>query len=366
MLRSLVLGSDRILAWSRAYETLLRRESPPATTRHRIVVVGSKAPCIVEPCVKDLTAFVLAGGHSSRMGAEKASLEWQGGTLLDRALHTARSVSANTRVVGPPKKFARYGEVVEDVYHGCGPLGGIHAALASSTTVLNLVLAVDMPLVERSFLEYLVSQAREGSPVVTLPRAGGGWQPLCAIYRRSFVEIAASALREGRNKIDALFPPLPIRVIEEHELRRLGFDPAMFDNLNTRAELEQARVRVRHEGARMNGNKPYIEFQNVSKAFGSNRVLDGVSFDVLPGETVCILGRSGVGKSVALHHIMGFLKPDAGRVIVAYEDITDYRRKRAGAHPQEGHDGFPERGALRFAHGRRERGFSAARAPRPG
>src|SRR5881227_3659189 len=69
---------------------------------------------------------------------------------------------------------------------------------------------------------------------------------------------------------------------------------------------------------------PYIEFQHVSKSFGEHRVLDDVSFDVLPGDTVCILGRSGVGKSVALHHIMGFLKPDAGRVIVAYEDITDY------------------------------------------
>src|SRR6516225_7060498 len=69
---------------------------------------------------------------------------------------------------------------------------------------------------------------------------------------------------------------------------------------------------------------PYIDFRNVSKAFGDNRVLDDVSFNVMPGETVCILGRSGVGKSVALHHIMGFLKPDSGRVWVAYEDITDY------------------------------------------
>src|SRR5439155_234078 len=74
-----------------------------------------------------------------------------------------------------------------------------------------------------------------------------------------------------------------------------------------------------------NGNPaPYIAFQDVSKAFGDNRVLDHVSFDVLPGETVCILGRSGVGKSVALHHIMGFLKPDSGHVVVACEDITDY------------------------------------------
>src|SRR5579859_5883397 len=69
---------------------------------------------------------------------------------------------------------------------------------------------------------------------------------------------------------------------------------------------------------------PYIEFKNVSKAFGDRVVLHDVSFDVLPGEMVCILGRSGVGKSVALHNIMGFLKPDSGRVIVAGADITDY------------------------------------------
>ncbi|HTW58359.1 MAG TPA: ATP-binding cassette domain-containing protein [Terriglobales bacterium] len=69
---------------------------------------------------------------------------------------------------------------------------------------------------------------------------------------------------------------------------------------------------------------PYIEFREVSKAFGDNVVLDHVTFNVLPGETVCILGRSGVGKSVSLHHIMGFLKPDSGRVIVAGQDITDY------------------------------------------
>src|SRR5256886_6243584 len=78
------------------------------------------------------------------------------------------------------------------------------------------------------------------------------------------------------------------------------------------------------KSARDDRPQPYIEFRNVSKAFGSHVVLDDVSFDVLPGETVCILGRSGVGKSVSLHCIMGFLKPDAGRVIVAYEDITDY------------------------------------------
>ncbi len=73
--------------------------------------------------------------------------------------------------------------------------------------------------------------------------------------------------------------------------------------------------------------QPYIEFRDVSKAFGDNCVLDHVSFFAYPGETLCILGRSGVGKSVSLHNIMGFLKPDSGRVIVAYEDITDYSER---------------------------------------
>jgi len=70
--------------------------------------------------------------------------------------------------------------------------------------------------------------------------------------------------------------------------------------------------------------QPYIEFRDVSKSFGEKLVLDHVSFNVMTGETVCILGRSGVGKSVSLQILMGFLKPDSGRVIVAGEDITDF------------------------------------------
>ncbi len=68
----------------------------------------------------------------------------------------------------------------------------------------------------------------------------------------------------------------------------------------------------------------YIEFRHVYKTF-DQPVLDDVSFFVDPGETVAIIGRSGVGKSVTLAHIMGFLKPDSGRVIVSHEDITDWR-----------------------------------------
>src|SRR5213593_3884388 len=66
----------------------------------------------------------------------------------------------------------------------------------------------------------------------------------------------------------------------------------------------------------------YIEFRHVHKMFDRPVLVDS-NFHVNAGETVAIIGRSGVGKSVTLSHIMGFLKPDQGRVIVAHQDITD-------------------------------------------
>src|SRR5215471_10688751 len=82
----------------------------------------------------------------------------------------------------------------------------------------------------------------------------------------------------------------------------------------------------RTTGRRMPPTDPtphYIEFRHVYKTFDHPVLVDS-NFYVDAGETVAIIGRSGVGKSVTLSHIMGFLKPDQGRVTVAYEDITDF------------------------------------------
>jgi phospholipid/cholesterol/gamma-HCH transport system ATP-binding protein len=76
---------------------------------------------------------------------------------------------------------------------------------------------------------------------------------------------------------------------------------------------------------------PYIAFEKVFKSFGSFHVLQNVSFCVNPGETLCILGRSGVGKSVSLQMLLGFLKPDAGRIMVAGEDIAGFSEKQLQA-----------------------------------
>ena len=193
----------------------------------------------------DVTAFILAGGKSTRMGADKAFVEYDGRTLLARALDLARSITHDVRIVGSPERFAPFAPVVEDIFRDCGPLGGIHAGLRASQHELNVMLAVDTPFVSWACLQYLISQAR-GAPeaVAVVPRDDRGFQPLCAVYRREFADAAESALRDGRNRIDSLFKSVRSRVIEREELEGAGFSRAIFRNLNTPEELEAEKQRA--------------------------------------------------------------------------------------------------------------------------
>jgi len=188
-----------------------------------------------------ITAFILAGGKSTRMGADKAFVALDGRTLLQRALELARSVTSDVRIVGDPQKFAPFAPTVEDVFPNCGPLGGIHAALRASQTELNLIVAVDVPFVPPALLQYLIERARKSaSATVTVAQSGGRYQPLCAIYRREFAIAAEKSLRAGRNKIDALFEATSTQLITDGELESAGFSPKMFRNLNTPEELAEA------------------------------------------------------------------------------------------------------------------------------
>jgi molybdopterin-guanine dinucleotide biosynthesis protein A len=184
--------------------------------------------------------FLLAGGKSSRMGADKAFLNFCGQTLLDHALAVMREVCGRVVVVGDPVRFAEYGSAVNDIFTGCGPLGGIHAALASSSAELNLILAVDMPFVTAELLGFLLGVAENADSTVTVPRTNRGLQPLCAVYRRDFRSVAEQALQVGNYKIDAAFSGVAVRVIDEEELHAAGFFAESFLNVNTPQDYREA------------------------------------------------------------------------------------------------------------------------------
>lgn len=185
----------------------------------------------------DVSAFILAGGKSTRMGTDKAFVLLDGRTLLAHVLEVARSVTPRVTIVGDRAKFSDFAPTVEDIYPNCGPLGGIHAALDSSETELNLILAVDTPFIGSSFVQYLVSCAKSTTAIVILPRAEDRLQPLCAVYRHAFAAIAEKALLAGRYKIDSLFEEVPTLVISEKDLIAKGFGLTNFRNLNTPRDL---------------------------------------------------------------------------------------------------------------------------------
>jgi len=191
--------------------------------------------------IPDVSAYILAGGRSTRMGSDKALVLLNGRTLLARMLEAARSLTSNVRIVGDPAKYKTFAPVVEDIFLGCGPLGGIHAALRSATTDLNVILAVDTPFVSLELLQFLVTRARNfPQALVTVAQANGGYQPLCAAYRCEFANAAEQALRAGHYKIGDLFDPASTQVIGEEELWAAGFSPLIFRNLNTPDELAGA------------------------------------------------------------------------------------------------------------------------------
>jgi molybdenum cofactor guanylyltransferase len=179
---------------------------------------------------------------------DKAFLEIGGKSLLAKALELAGTVSSEVRIVGDMNRFLPHGPVIEDIFPQRGPLGGIHAALRETTAELNLMLAVDLPLVEPRFLAYLAASASQCLATVTVPVYLDKWQPLCAVYRRDFAAVAERSLAKGKNRIDALLSQVETRKIGAEELERMGFSGEMFLNVNTPEQFERARIRLEAAG----------------------------------------------------------------------------------------------------------------------
>lgn len=189
--------------------------------------------------MKDLAAWILAGGKSSRMGKDKALLAIAGKPLIVRAIELALQITDPVAIVGDPAKFAAYAPVISDVFSGCGPLAGIHAALKASNSELNLMLAVDLPFLNAPLLSYIANQAQSSGAMVTVPSTGKHLHPLCGVYRKQFAGVAEKALRSGKYKIDALFDEVKVRMITEEELKANRFAASLLRNVNSPQEWEQ-------------------------------------------------------------------------------------------------------------------------------
>ena len=180
----------------------------------------------------DRAAWILVGGRSSRMGADKARADSGGRALSLRVADKAAGVCGMVSLVGDPAIYGELGlPVIADRFPGQGPLAGIEAALGATDFDTNLIIACDMPAIHQNLLESLC--AADGDCVV--PRHDDGkTEPLCAVYRGRCHPLIREALESGVRKVtDAL------RLLENHGLAiryiRVS-NPSPFANLNTPEE----------------------------------------------------------------------------------------------------------------------------------
>jgi molybdenum cofactor guanylyltransferase len=197
--------------------------------------------------------WVLAGGASSRMGRDKALLEIGGRPLVALALDKLRALGTNPQIAGSRPDLAAFAPVVPDNFPGCGPLGGMEAALAASDASLHLFLPVDVPDLPVAFLSWMAQRAEASGAAATIPLLAGRPQPLCAVYCRSLLLGLRAALTAGHNKVMPAIETAAAGALDAFEVEVLAAAlipetwPAAppvhdwFRNLNTPEEYERLR-----------------------------------------------------------------------------------------------------------------------------
>jgi molybdopterin-guanine dinucleotide biosynthesis protein A len=145
-----------------------------------------------------ISAYVLAGGRSSRMGTDKALLQLGGKPLIAHAVAKVRSLCADVTILSSNTALASYAPLLADTHPNCGPIGGLEAALLHSPHAWNLFLSVDMPFVPTDLLRTWLSYSlyRQDAARIHLLRTKDGPQPgLCLVHRDILPSLTASIAR---------------------------------------------------------------------------------------------------------------------------------------------------------------------------
>jgi len=191
--------------------------------------------------ISPLSGAILVGGDSTRMGRDKATLPWQGRTMLAHVhdiiaplceevlLVTQRDRHPDSLGTLPPGC-----RVVHDQVEGRGPLVGIHAALTASRQDRVLVVACDMPwLVSR----LLVAMAADGRGDVIIPRTSQGWEPLHAIYSKNCLPAIETALSQGPRPVPSFFGDVQVEIWDSELCQTHDPDGRSFRNVNSPQDL---------------------------------------------------------------------------------------------------------------------------------
>ena len=192
----------------------------------------------------DITAVVLAGGMSRRLGRNKAVELFDGETLIRRAIGRMRQVARNIMVVANDESRVAELDLPNDVaavldeYPGKGPLAGIYTGLNASSTEWAVFCACDMPFLSPNLYRALLSNRDRYDAVV--PIVDGRPEPVHAAYSRACLGPIGDKLVANDLKIAGFFQNVSVRYFSEDELRAIDPNLLSFFNINTQQDLEMA------------------------------------------------------------------------------------------------------------------------------
>ena len=197
-----------------------------------------------------LTAIILAGGKSSRIGLNKSKdqMKLAGRPLIDWVISKLTSLDnlteENIIIVGPKDKYPKHKRGIEDVFPQRGPLGGVFSGLKASTSQYNLVVGCDMPFLKIELLQYM--RENIDSNDIIIPRYNQGYiEPLCAIYSKNCLEIIEKNLQSGILSVRKIFPYLRIKFIEEEEIKKIDPKFYSFFNVNFKHDFRKAEELIK-------------------------------------------------------------------------------------------------------------------------
>jgi len=187
--------------------------------------------------LKNIPAYILCGGKSSRMQTEKGLVSLEDKPLINHIINELKNSTKQIYLVTENTDYEPFGfPLVADRYKEKGPLGGIHAALSHTNTEAVMVLSCDVPMIESSVLNTLIERHfAHGKTEITLASGPQKWHPLVGVYSKSILPELEIALRQNHLKVMDFIKTRNYQVVE--------FDSELpFTNVNTPQALETLKI----------------------------------------------------------------------------------------------------------------------------
>lgn len=189
-----------------------------------------------------MTAIILAGGKSSRIGTDKAFIKINGIPIIKRQLKQLKKLFKKIIVVTntPDKYRFKSVKVVSDIVADGGPLGGIYSGLVASKATYNFVLACDMPFINPSLIKFMLD-TRDNYDIV-IPKVSEKFHTLFGLYSKACLPVMEERLKKSDLRLRSIFPKLRVRLLFKEDIEK--FDPYLLSlvNINTPDDLVRLKV----------------------------------------------------------------------------------------------------------------------------